>query len=156
MPTDSALRGIPLSYIPSGYEFRRQIEGSNAGGFGEDADQAALVYTRGWSDTDWNQALVVYAAPAGDRALLATEKHPGQTVDLGFPQANAVYHDGLRTTGPGEMEQDLGDVVIHWERSSYHSITIYADAGRYAVRASKETVDFDELTKVARSFNLSS
>lgn len=155
MPTDSAVRGIPPSYVPDGYELRRQIEGAEAAGFGEDPNQVALVYTRGWNSIDFANALTVYAAQPGGPALAATEKRLGVPADLGIPSVRAVYHDGLWAIGSGEAQVNLEDgVTIHWERSAAHSITIHSSDGTYAVRGPKDAVPFDELARVAKSLHL--
>jgi hypothetical protein len=115
----------------------------------------ALIYTRGWEVEDWNSPLTIHASPAGEGILAGTENRPGEPVDLGIPSATAVYHDGLWAPGSGEDERDLGDVIIHWDRTNAHSITIRASNGTYAVRAPKADVAFDELVEVARSLDLS-
>lgn len=155
MPTDTYLRGIPPSYVPSGFEFRREIGGINAGGFGENPTQVGLLYARDWSSFGLENLLVAYAAEPGAGDLDATEHRSGQQVDVDIGSAEAVYHDGLWAPGPGEAEVDLGEgVVIHWERSITHSITIYAPKGSYAIRAPMDTVPFDELVRVAKSLNI--
>lgn len=154
MAVDAFLQALPPTYIPSGYALRRQLEGSDAAGFGEGANQVALVYTRGWEHVDFAKSLSVYVAPQGAPALAATENHPGLPVDLGISSVQAVYHDGLWAPGSGEMERNLGDLIIHWDRSVAHSITIWGTDGTYAVRASKDGVTLDELIRVATSLRL--
>lgn len=155
MPTDSSVRGISPSYVPDEFTFRRRLEGSETGGFGDDPTQVGLIYTRGWDHTDSAYPLIVYAAQPVETDLAATENRPGVPVDLGIPGVQAVYHDGLWAFGPGEAQVNLeGGVTIHWERSGAHSITIYSPDGTYAVRAPKDTVAFDELARVAKSLNI--
>lgn len=154
MPTGTSLRAIPPSYVPTGYKLRRKAEGSQAGGFGEEPTQVALIYTRGWEQGDFTSALAIYVTQSTKAVLFATEKHPGLPLDFGASSVRAVYHDGLWAPGPGEIEQHLGDVTIHWVRSVAHSITIYSPNGTYAVRGPKETIGFDELLRIAKSLNL--
>jgi hypothetical protein len=141
------------SYIPPGYELRRQINGEMAEGFGRDADQIALIYTRSWANEDWVFPLTVYVAGHPGRILVATEQHAGDVVKLSVPKVNAVYHDGMWAPGPGDDEQHVAAAVFHWNRNEVHSITVVSQVKTYAVRGPRQRgVAFGELIKIAESF----
>jgi hypothetical protein len=141
------------SYITPGYELRRQIEGPMAEGLGRDDDQQALFYTRGWADEDWVYPITVFVASYPNRTLIGTAGKLGNAVELGVQNVTAVYHDGMWVPGPGEEEHETGAVVLHWERSDAHSLTISSSDKTYAVRGPKRRgVTFDELLRIAGSF----
>lgn len=118
---------------------------------GRNADQVALIYTRGPGVADWNTPLTVYSGPADAPDLVATERHAGQSLDIGIAGRQAVYHDGLWQRGPGTDEQTNGADVVHWDNSSVHSITIRTAGSTYAVRGPKNSVGFDDLVRIAQS-----
>lgn len=150
--SNSASSAVP-SYITPGYELRREIDGPMAEGLGRDADQKALFYTRGWADEDWVFPLTVFVASYPNRTLIGTAGRRGNSVEVGVPNVTAAYHDGMWVSGPGEDEHQIGAVVLHWERSEAHSITISSFDKTYAVRGPKRRgVTFDELVRIAGSF----
>lgn len=141
------------SYVTPGYELRRQIEGPMAEGLGREADQRALFYTRGWADEDWVFPLAVFVSNHPNRTLVGTAGKPGDAITVGVPNVAAVYHDGLWVPGPGDDKEQFGDVVLHWDRSEAHSITISSSDKTYAVRGPKRRgITIDELVRIARSF----
>ncbi len=130
------------SGIPSGYSLRRRIEGPDVAAFGRIEDQAALYYTQGPSPEDWLFPIMVCAAAPLAGELVATENRGGQTVDLGSPDAVAVYHDGVWAPGLGEAQRAVfgGSMFVYWNRSAAHSITVSAPEATFAVRGPKDVV----------------
>jgi len=151
MPALTAKMVKPES-VPTGYAWRRQLEGASAHALGRHPDQIVLVYTLGWTQEDWSWPLVVAAAPAGAPPLLGTEHRRGRHVDLGIPGVRAVYHNGIWVLGPGPDEQSFGAGVIHWDSSTVHSLTVRHSDVTWAVRGPKTRgADFDVLVRMARS-----
>ena len=143
---------IKPEHLPSGYAWRRQLEGASAQVLGRHPDQVVLVYTLGWSQEDWNVPLVVAGAPAGAPPLLGTERRRGRRVDIGIPGVEAVYHDGIWALGPGPDERRFGHGLIHWDSSTVHSLTIRHSGMTWAVRGPKTRgADFRTLVRMARS-----
>lgn len=140
------------SYVPSGYSLSQRVQGVEAGGFGESSGQTGLFYRRGAALDDWLNPLTAYIGPSNAPDLVATENHPGQVVDLGAPEVNAVYHDGMWIIGQGQDQEDAGATFLHWDTSAIHSITARWPTGMAAVRGPKgRGVGYDELVKVAKS-----
>ena len=140
------------SYLPAGYEFSHRAEGARAGGLGSDPSQVGLFYRRGAALEDLRIPLAVYIGPPSAPDLVATDGRQGAEVDLGVRRTIAKYHDGLWMLGQGEDEFDAGPVLLHWDRSTLHSVTVRWPGGTVAVRGPKARgVDYNELLKVARS-----
>jgi len=149
---DASVNEIRPGFVPPEYSYRHTIEGPAATGFGRIQDQVALFYARGWSNDEMALPLVIHIGPAGAPALWATEGHSGTPIDIGFGETAAVYHDGLWSVGPGEDQSPSPGVLLHWEKSSIHSVTARSSHGTYAVRGAKTMgVDTEDLIRVARS-----
>ncbi len=143
------------AYLPSGYELSLRVHGSEAGGLGMDASQTGTFYRRATAIEDWRSPLAVYLSGPGAPDLAATEKKQGEQIDLGIVGIKAVYHDGLWMLGQGAEQLDMGDVVVHWDSSTLHSITARWDGGTCAVRGPKgRGVGYDELINVVKSMFL--
>jgi hypothetical protein len=141
------------TYIPHGYSYGFRIDGEAGPGFIRDPDQTVLIYTR--SAVDSTHPLMISLSPSRRLELMATEGHPGLPVALDSG-AEAVYHDGLWSSGPGLDERRDGDVVVHWDRSDAHSITVRTEDGVYGVRGARSRgVTVDELLKIANSLPIS-
>jgi hypothetical protein len=141
------------NYVPAGYRSWTTVLGRDAGGFGvESDDQYSMTYARGPMPDDKPSTLLIYRGPVDSGALMGTELHAGESMDIGVAGAASVYHDGMWAPGPGPEERRVGkQTVIHWERSIRHSVTVRTSTGVVGVRGPKAVLDVDELAKIARS-----
>jgi hypothetical protein len=141
------------SYLPSGYQLRRQIVGDDAAHglsnrAGDQVGAMMLVHTTGRTYREWLlAALVVHVGLGPDGSLTGTEKKPGRRVDLGLPGVQAVYHDGMWAMG------DDGVRPV-WRTDAAHSITVRTSARSYGIRGPR-SIGIGELVRVARSLPLS-
>lgn len=142
-------------YLPTGYELSLQGGGADSGGLGLDPNQIVFLYRRGGTAgtrDDWLHPLAVFFGPVGAPDLISTEEHANSQVDVGVPGVATVYYDGLWGLGPGQDQVQAGDVVLHWDSSEIHSVTMRWAAGTAAVRGAKARgVGYDELIKIAAS-----
>jgi hypothetical protein len=141
------------AHVPSGYRFRRKVRGRLFEGSRGDDEQAILVYSRGWTEAATYRPLFVYVSPPTNGVeLFSTEEQGGQPIALGVGETHAVYHDGRWELGPGFDARNAGDVVVHWDSSEWHSVTVVHPAGVYAVRGSRRNgIGARELVAVAES-----
>jgi hypothetical protein len=144
---------IRPAYVPSGYRFRRSLHGKIFDGFDSELDQVMLIYGAGWTDEAATRPLRVYIGPSnGGTVLFGTEEQRGQELDIGIVGARTNYHEGRWALGPGIDTRPAGDVVVHWDTSDDHSLTVIYNGLVYAVRGSRlNGVTLDELVKVAKS-----
>ena len=152
MRTSENLR-VP-GYVPDGYRLWTIVYGAEAGGFGfiDSEDQYAVTYARGQMPEDKGNALTVFKAPPGASKLAATDDRAGEPVDLDNTDVTAVYHDGMWYLGPGSDERTVGRRVLHWDRTSFHSVTVRTSEETWGVRGPKNAdIDRGELIKIARS-----
>jgi len=143
-------------YVPAGYRFRTRVQGQIFEGFPGSSDQALIVYRRGSADASIQRPLIVYVSPPLNKPVLfGTEKKKGEVIDTDL-DAHVIYHDGQWELGRGEDTRDAGDVVVHWDSSDLHSLTIVHDDVLYAVRGSRKNgIGRGELQRVAESLPLS-
>ena len=148
------------SYVPRGYRFLRAFEDRIPEGFhdvDDDVldDQVMLVYGRGGGDLAGTRPLLVYLARRAEArpvVLFSTEKHRAGNLDLGLADARAIYHDGVWALGSGNDARQAGDVVVHWDATDRHSLTVERADVIQAVRGARnDGVSVEELLKVARS-----
>lgn len=149
----SDLFGARPGYVPPGYRLTSTLHGELFAGLVGPHEQALLVYTRGWSDETFRRPLSVHVSPPENAAVLfGTEEKRGETVDIGVPDASAVYHDGRWELGNGHDRRAAGDVVVHWGLGDEHSLTVRHATRVYAVRGSRRNgVSLGELVRVAQS-----
>jgi hypothetical protein len=149
----SSIQEFRPAYVPSGFRLAGQVIGRASFGFGSTEQQTALFYRRGSDYQDALLPLTVHVAPvATDAVLGSTELRPGTIVELDLRGVTALYHDGIWAPGPGDDEQGLGGVVIHWDRSTVHSITVRTSQYMVGIRGPKyRGVDYSELARIARS-----
>lgn len=142
-------------YVPGGYRFRTRVQGQIFEGFPGSRDQALIVYRRGSDEASIHRPLFVYVSPPENQPVLfGTEEKSGEVIAADL-DAHVVYHDGQWELGPGEDTRDAGDVLVHWNRSDMHSLTIVHTDVLYAVRGSrKNDVGLNELRRVAESLPL--
>jgi hypothetical protein len=151
MPGSTSLR-LP-AYVPHGYSLWTVVDGVEAGGFGvvDSREQYAVTYTQGTMPAAKGTAVTVFKAPPGATTLAATDQRGGERVVL--PKgANAIYHDGMWMLGPGPEQRVVGHRVLHWDRQSFHSVTLHAPSGIWGIRGPKNAdVNKQELMKIAMS-----
>lgn len=139
---------IQPSKLPSGYDFRRRLDGHSASGFNGPTEQATLVHTVGWKREHWSNPLVVHVTTERGAELFATERRPGVPIDLGISGVKAVYHDGMWADGgPG--------VRPRWATEYAHSITVRTGDRVFGVRGPRD-LSIEDLVKVAKSLPLDS
>jgi hypothetical protein len=136
-------------YLPTGFAYRRRMDGTASSGFLDVADQVTLVHSRSTRIEDLRTPFTVHVADQPGIELSATEQRPGVSVDLGVPDAKAVYHDGWWTA------PEPGSQAPIWQVGSVHSITVHTATRTYAVRAGRD-VPLDELVAAIRSVLLRS
>jgi hypothetical protein len=140
------------SFVPSNYHFAREISGQAAMAFGDTDDQIAYFYVTGPSFVEASFPIVICAAAnPSKRQLGATEGREGTDVVIGSPPRTAVYHDGMWAAGDGPSPRVTGDVVIHWDTTVVHSLTIDSGDVVAAVRVPRESVDLATLKQIATS-----
>lgn len=151
--TPISLQALKPTYLPPGYEFRQRRLDEAAEGFRDEPDQVAFIYTQGWEQSDWAYPLIIYLAPPGTtRPVSGTEDHLATNINLDIQATSALYHDGWWSPGPGDEQIVDGDVMIHWDRSDTHSLTVSSDIAVYAIRGMRSHgVTLEELVKVASS-----
>jgi len=150
MPSPPSLERLQPSYLPEGYQLRRDAPEHR--GRSSTSSQAALTYTRGWELDDWLHPLKISSPSSAEASHATTNRHAGDPINLGLPGITAIYHDGSWAPGPGEDARSVGETVIHWERGSVHSITMRGSNGVATVQGSRARgVTRDELVKIARS-----
>lgn len=140
-------------YLPEGYRSWTTVLGRDAGGFGATSDdQYSMTFARGSMPEEKANTLLVYRGPANSGELLGTQRHAGESVDIGVSGVQATYHDGVWAAGPGPEERRVGQhTVIHWDRSIRHSLTVRTPSEVVGVRGPKAIVNADELAKIALS-----
>jgi hypothetical protein len=140
------------SYLPPGYYYYATHAPERIGGFGLEWDVGSHTYARE-HDRDQRPGLEVHVAKPGASSLAATETRQGVQIDLGLPHATTIYHDGMWDVGPGPDQRSFPpDIIMHWEGSEYHSITLRTAKATYGIRGSKRRgVDLDQLILIARS-----
>lgn len=141
-------------YLPNGYSLWKVIQGAEAAGFGfsDSDDQYSVTYACGKMPEAKDTALTVFKGPLNATSLAATTGHSGEEVDLGIAGVTAIYHDGMWFIGPGDEQRVSGKLVLHWERGSFHSLTVRAPSDVWGVRGPKSIrLDKQELILVARS-----
>jgi hypothetical protein len=139
------------SYLPAGYRFRSTLRGQAAGGFAGTEEQVTHIYTRGAERDDFTNRLAVHLGTT-DGPLFGTEGHPGRPIELALDAALATYHDGMWMLGPGPDERQVGEILLHWDTSVAHSISVRFPRFSIAVRGARgRGVDLGELLRVSRS-----
>jgi hypothetical protein len=92
-------------YLPEGYRSWTTVLGRDAGGFGATSDdQYSMTFARGSMPEEKANTLLVYRGPANSGELLGTQRHAGESVDIGVSGVQATYHDGVWAAGPGPEE----------------------------------------------------
>jgi len=135
------------AYVPDGFSLRRRIPQGAEPGFGRIKDQTVLIYTTGWSDSDWNYPLVFYVALPGAPELVATEQRPGSRVEL--PGGlTGEYHDGIWVAQVDAHANFLG---MQWREGGTHSITVRTPRASLAVRGPRSLAT-SELARMLSSF----
>jgi len=142
------------SYVPPGYSLWTVIQGTDAGGFGfiDSEEQYAATYLRGKMPEANATALSIFRAPPGATTLAATTERVGEQVDLGVRTATAVYHDGMWLSGPGDEQRIVKWWVLHWNRATFHSLTVKDSPLIWGIRGPKTSgIDKSELMRIAAS-----
>lgn len=140
------------TYIPAAYSLGSVYKGVAAEGFGREQEQVAYRYSRRDGQGDSHVPLIFYVGPVGAPPLVGTANHTGEPLDFGIPGVDAVYHDGIWSSGPGDVEAHIGPWLVHWIQNGVHSITARWSGGVYAVRGSYlEDVSVDDLKKMIAS-----
>lgn len=134
-------------YVPKRFARRRAQSGETVRAL---SGQGTRTVVSHFDAADPRRPVEVGGSDDPAARLVGTEGRDGARVDLGVPNATAVYHDGQWAPGPGRDQVDNGEVVIHWDTESCHSITAAVPAGLVTVRAPR-TVDLEGLLKIARS-----
>jgi hypothetical protein len=134
------------THVPEGYRLRSTIVGGHEPGLGEISEQVALIYTRGWSLSDWSGPLTVYLGSVGAPELVATNPHHGAPLDVGIDGVSAVYHDGIQTMRSDGFGHFAG---LDWATGTAHSITARCSSGTVAVRGPRALPMFELVTVVA-------
>jgi hypothetical protein len=135
--------------LPAGFVLRRELAGPSACAFRDSPDQIALIYTTGWTPSEFRTHLFVALDGLPATPLVGTELREGDLIPSA--EGDAVYHDGMWAPGPGEDQRDIGPVAIHWERSTFHSVLIATKNCVVAVRALKQQLGQAQLLETARS-----
>jgi hypothetical protein len=139
------------SHVPAGFALRQHVFGRSAGGFGLEEDQLVLFFAKSDGLDDRRLPLAIQATRTVGAELSGTEGRAGETIDLGDGRT-ATYHDGIWSAGPGPDERVSGPMLIHWDRSTMHSLTAEAGGVVYGVRGPKHLgVGLGELIGVVRS-----
>lgn len=126
----------------------QRFAGRAAAGFARRDEQSSAWYTKGGLNNPIDHVGVFVADDPG-LALSATENVAGSS--LLSTVGEAIYHDGMWELGPGEAQfQPDPRVVLHWERSKYHSVTCSAAIGTVAVRATKRALTAAELLQAVQ------
>jgi hypothetical protein len=153
--TTLSIEAFKPARVPTGYSFRRRVQGSASPGFtgptGEElADQVTLIHTTANTYASWRSPMTVHVVARPDARLFAAETHKGVALDLGLAGVtSAVYHDGWWGPAP----DGSGGKV--WDTANMHSLTLRTATHTVAVRAAK-SVPLDELAAVAKSIPLGS
>lgn len=148
--TELAMTEVRPSRLPSGYRFRRRIDGSAGAGFPRDAAQTAVVHLRGTDDVSVRTPLTVHIGLDPKLDLIGTHDRPGVAVDVGIAGASAAYHDGM-----WHVDADVADKIgwehaFRWHVGDVHSVTVRTATRTYAVRGPRD-VPLDELIEVVKS-----
>jgi hypothetical protein len=137
------------AYVPPGYSLRRRFANGVEPGFGLIKDQALLVYTTGWSLSDWTYPLMFCVAGPGAPELFATEQRKGTQVPLGIG-VTGEYHDGIWVASMDEFGNPAGR---RWQVGGTHSITIRNSLAVLAARGPRQ-LPASELGRMLSSFPL--
>lgn len=135
----------------AGFDLRRELVGEHAEWTADptslaNGEYATRVYTRGWTQADFDFPVTASVAPPG-AVLFSTENRAGEPVVLSVPGTKAVYHDGTWAFGPGFDEHVSDGYTMHWERRHFHSITVFTDSATYGVRVPKRDFSLAELVR---------
>jgi hypothetical protein len=119
------------AYVPDGYALRYTVEGGREPGLGWVAEQTLLVYTRGWSRTDFSVPLVVVVGRPDAPDLVGTSADFGLPFDVDVPGVRTTYHDGTLVPLLDATREFRG---THWQSGTVHSLTARSEVGTFAVR----------------------
>lgn len=137
------------SRVPDGYSLRYTLTDGREPGFGWAREQTVLVYTRGWSPSDFTFPLMVCLGRADGPDLVGTRADRAQALDIGVPGVEAVYHDGILTPRLDSARDFAG---TEWQQGEVHSITARSAAGAFAVRGPRN-LPRDELVATLLSLS---
>ncbi|HEX6492586.1 MAG TPA: hypothetical protein VF112_03685 [Candidatus Dormibacteraeota bacterium] len=153
--TDVCFQAPPAAaprHLPSGYRFLWELSSP----YGDHGRQDTWVYNRSCADPDAAYPVLVIRITNAGAPLSAGDRSRGRPVELGSPQATAVYY---RKGLPHDLHQVLcrgsywfpdATVSCRWESAAINLLLVEARHGTYAILGGRTNgIGENELVAIA-------